>query len=137
MSRPPRSDATTPLRDRLKLEAMKAPPLRSTYPGVAELRIALQFDATLASQLSPQSFSYFPAAKAFFRYACPCHSCTGEFDISRYVADLAAKPGSQRRTRQVTLQCTGELRLDLKELTACPVGAQVQLCIIPHAETAS
>lgn len=137
MSRPPKAEATTPHRDRLKQESLRAAPLRDQYPKVAEIRVELQFNDRISPPPSAQSFSYFPAARGYFRYACPCHSCTGEFDVSSYVADLVAKPGVQRRSREVNMHCLGQRAMDHNERSACPIGAQVLVSIVPHAETKS
>jgi hypothetical protein len=134
LSRPPRAEATTPLRDRLKQESLRAAPLRDQYPRVAEIRVELNFSDRVSPPPSSQTFSYFPAARGYFRYACPCHSCSGEFDISGYVADLAAKPGAQRRSREVNISCVGHRAPDRNESTACPIGAQVLVSIVPHSK---
>lgn len=132
MSRPPRAEATTPLRDRLKQESLRAAPLRDQYPKVAEVRVELNFSDRVSPPPSSQSFSYFPAARGYFRYACPCHSCSGEFDISSHVAELAAKPGAQRRSREVNMNCVGQRAPDRNESTACPIGAKVMVSIVPQ-----
>ena len=96
------------------------------YPQLAEVRVEFEFqDGTLRAP-SAQAFSYFPAARGFFRYACPCHSCSGEFDISTYVAELAAKTGPQRN-RNLKLTCSGQRALDINERVACPIGASVRV----------
>lgn len=134
MSRPPKAESTTPHRDRLKLESSRAAPLREQYPRVAEVRIELQFEDRVSPAPSSQAFSYFPSARGFFRYACPCHTCSGEFDVTRYVADLAAKSGAKARSRQVSMLCLGQRLLDRSERSACAIGVQIMVSIVPHAE---
>lgn len=126
MSRPSRHVLPTNTRERLAYDFTRAAPLRDLYPQLAEVRVEFEFqDGTLRAP-SPQAFSYFPAARGFFRYACPCHSCSGEFDISTHVAELAAKTGPQRN-RNVKIACAGLRALDLKERVACPIGANVRV----------
>jgi hypothetical protein len=65
--------------------------------------------------------------RGFFRYACPCHSCSGEFDISTYVAELAAKADKPQRNRNLKLSCSGQRALDINERVACPIGASIRV----------
>jgi hypothetical protein len=118
----------------LKLESLRAPSLRDQYPGLAEVRVEFHFSDRQSPPPSSQLFSYFPAARGYFRYACPCHSCTGEFDVSRYVADLAVPASKRQRSREVNMHCMGQRALDRNERSSCPIGAQVLISIIPIAE---
>jgi len=93
--------------------------------------VDIEFKDGLSPSHSTQSFSYFPAARGFFRYACPCYSCSGEFDLSGVVAELASKP-DRSRTRSVSLSCTGQRAHELKERIPCPICAQVRLSAVPH-----
>jgi hypothetical protein len=135
VSRPPKAESTTPHRDRLKQELSRATPLREQYPLLAEVRVELQFDDRISPPPSSQAFSYFPAARGFFRYSCPCHSCSGDFDLTRYVEELAGKPGVKRRTRQINMMCMGSRLLDHNESSTCAIGAQVVVSVVPHMET--
>jgi hypothetical protein len=126
VSRPSRHVLPTNTRERLAYDFTRAQALRDLYPQLAEVRVEFEFqDGTLRAP-SPQAFSYFPAARGFFRYACPCHSCSGEFDISTHVAELAAKSGPQRN-RRLNLTCPGQRALDINERVACPIGASVRV----------
>jgi hypothetical protein len=117
----------TNTRERLAYDFTRAAPLRDLYPQLAEVRVEFEFqDGTLRAP-SPQAFSYYPAARGFFRYACPCHSCSGEFDISIHVAELAAKADKTQRNRRLNLSCTGQRALDMNERVACPIGASVRV----------
>jgi hypothetical protein len=130
LSRPPRSGLPTNNRERLKLDFTRAAPLRQIYPQLAEVRVEFEFQDGTERSPSPQSFSYFPAARGFFRYACPCHSCSGEFDISGYVAELASKGDKTTRSRRVNVTCTGQRAHDLNERVACPICARIQVSAI-------
>jgi hypothetical protein len=47
--------------------------------------------------------SLYPAARAFFRFACPCADCDGEFDLAAVVAELVTGGAAAKRTgRSVT-----------------------------------
>ena len=132
MSRPSRHVLPTNTRERLAYDFTRAQALRDLYPQLAEVRVEFEFqDGTLRAP-SPQAFSYFPAARGFFRYACPCHSCSGEFDISSHVAELAAKAGPQRN-RRLNLTCPGQRALDINERVACPIGASVRVSATQRA----
>jgi hypothetical protein len=127
VSRPSRHVLPTNTRERLAYDFTRAAPLRDLYPQLAEVRVEFEFqDGTLRAP-SAQAFSYFPAARGFFRYACPCHSCSGEFDISSHVAELAKKADKPQRNRQLKLSCAGQRALDINERVACPIGASVRV----------
>jgi hypothetical protein len=121
----------------LKYDFTRAVPLRQIYPQLAEVRVEFEFQDGTERSPSPQSFSYFPAARGFFRYSCPCHSCSGEFDISSYVAELAgkadnAKADSAKNSRRVNVSCTGLRLQDSNERVACPIGARVRVSATLH-----
>lgn len=127
-----RQPAALSRRERIKLETTRAAPLREIYPQVAELRIEFDFDDGTPRKPSAQVYSYFPAARGYFRYACPCHACTGEFDLSPHVVELAASEGRSRRSRSFTLVCTGQREPDTSESPACPICAQVRVTAVLH-----
>lgn len=127
-ARPP-SPATS--RERLKQDFTRAAKLRELFPQVAEVRIEFEFDDGSSLRPSPQSYAYFPAARGFFRYACPCHACSGEFDLSAAVAELAAKLERTQRSRQLRVTCTGQRAAEAQARVACPVCAQIRLSAVP------
>jgi hypothetical protein len=131
LSRPARS-APSNNREQLKLDSTRAAPLRDIYPQLAEVRVEFEFIDGTTRAPSPQSFSYFPAARGFFRYACPFHSCTGEFDLSGHVAELAGKTGRAQRTRSVNVTCTGKRAQDWNARIDCPICAQIRVSAILH-----
>lgn len=132
MSRPSRAGLPTSNREKLKSEFTRAAPLRDIYPQLAEVRVEFEFQDGTSRSPSPQSFSYFPAARGFFRYACPCHNCSGEFDLSTHVAELARKPGHTQRSRSVNVPCTGQRAHEVNERGACPICARVRVSATPH-----
>lgn len=127
MSRPPRHGLPTSHREKLRQDFTRAATLRQVHPGLAEVRIELEFHDDTSPPPSPQAFSYFPAARGFFRFACPCHSCSGEFDLSSHVAELAGSGERTRLVRKVTLECTGQRPLELRVREACPVRASIRI----------
>jgi hypothetical protein len=102
------------------------------YPQFAEVRIAFEFHDGGPRTPSPQSFSYFPAANGFFRYACPCHSCSGEFDLTGHVEELARKAGRAPRVRSFDLTCEGLRAEAADSKSVCPIGVRVLLTAVPH-----
>ena len=120
-------------RERLKLDFTRAPSLREIYPQLAELRIEFEFEDGTTRSPSPQSFSYFPAARGFFRYACPCHSCSGEFDLSGYVAEMADPAAFPSRSRRVQVTCTGQRAQELNVREACPICARIRVSAKMHS----
>jgi hypothetical protein len=121
-------------RERLKIDFTRAAQLREIYPQIAEVRVEFEFEDGTARTPSPQAYSYFPAARGFFRYACPCHTCSGEFDLSAHVAELAGKSGNPRRSRRVDVNCTGLRALEASVHGACPVCAHVRVSILHSTE---
>ena len=132
MSRGPRPAAMNS-RERLKHDHTRAAPLRELYPQLVELRVEFEFRDGTARSPSPQTFSYFPAARGFFRYACPCHSCNGEFDLSNHIAELAGKSGRSQRSRQLNVVCTGHRTGKPNEPVACPLCAEIRLSAVTQA----
>lgn len=102
------------------------------YPQFAEVRVAFEFQSDGRRTPSPQAYSYFPAANGFFRYACPCHSCSGEFDLTGHVEELARKVGRAPRVSNVDLACDGLCIEAANTQTACPIIVHVQLTAVLH-----
>lgn len=127
MGRPSRAGLPMSPHDKLRNDFNRAAPLRDIYPQLAEVRIEFQFEDGGPATPSPRSYSHFPGAQGFFRYACPCHSCNGEFDLSDHVAELARKPAKATRSQSVDLPCQG-LRLQAR----CPINAKVRVSAIAH-----
>jgi hypothetical protein len=81
-----------------------APPLRTLFPGVDELRIDLEFAQEFGFSPSNQVRVLHPAARASFRYPCPFPGCNGWFDLEWPIQALL-----QRRGKSLTAQlhCAG------------------------------
>lgn len=132
MARPPRQASASTGRDRLKQDFARAASLRELYPQLAEVRVEFEFQDGTTRTPSPQSFSYFPAARGFFRYSCPCHSCSGEFDLSPYIAELAEKSSRKPRARSISVSCTGQRAHQPFAPSECPICARVNLTATLH-----
>jgi hypothetical protein len=133
VSRPARSAPPTNSRDRLKQDFARTATLREMYPRLAEVRVEFEFEDGTSPRPSPQSFVYFPSARGFFRYACPCHGCSGEFDLTSVVAELAGKMDRAQQSRHVSVSCTGQRASEAQARVPCPVCAQVRLRAIPQS----
>lgn len=133
MSRPPKSGLVLRGRERLKQDFTRAASLRETYPQLAELCIEFEFEDGTVRAPSPQSFRYFPAARGFFRYSCPCHSCDGEFDLSDQVAELVGV-GRVQRSRQLQVFCAGQRAQENNTREACPICARIRVSAILHSK---
>jgi hypothetical protein len=84
-------------RERLMNERTRCAPLREVFPNVDQLRIELVFNDASAFIPSPQLHTLYPAASAFFRFACPCADCDGDFDLTGAVASLLESSPGRRR----------------------------------------
>lgn len=120
-------------REQLRLERSRTAPLREIHPRVAEVYVEFEFEDGTDRAPSPTAFSYFPAARAFFRFACPCHSCSGEFDLSAHVAELAREPGRVQRSRRVQVSCTGSRPRAVNSHEPCPICARIRLSATLHS----
>lgn len=98
-----------------------APTLRATFPQIATLQIELIFSDHTGMAPSSQSHAMFPAARAFFRFACPCFDCDGEFDLSTNVTTLAAGVKPASRTAASQLSCQGVRSRDRISGARCPI----------------
>ena len=138
MSRPPRHSPPIQHRERLRQDFSRAAALRQIHPELAEVRIELEFHDETSVPPSPQAFSYFPAARGFFRFACPCHSCSGEFDLSEHVAELARRSGALQRVRRLRVSCPGERLQEASTRAACPISVGVRVsAVVRSAEPSS
>lgn len=137
MSHPPKQSATLRNRERMKIEFTRAAPLREIYPQLANVRVEIEFDDGTPRKPSPQAFSYFPGARGFFRYACPCHTCSGEFDLSEHVAELVAGPGRTQRSSNVRIICPGQRTLEAGAESNCPILAEVRVSAVLHTREQS
>lgn len=101
--------------------------LRDTYPQLSELRVEFDYDDGTPRPPSLQSYFHFPAARCLFRYSCPCHSCSGTFDLSKLIAELVSDSGKTRLMRRVTLACEGQRPREKGVHEGCPVRASVRI----------
>ena len=98
---------------RLQLQSARAgaPVLRDRFPQVSALRIELRFEERGGITPSPQQHTLYPAARAYFRFACPCAECDGDFDLSPAIAAVLepAKATARGGDRAVSghLACEG------------------------------
>jgi hypothetical protein len=108
-------------------------PLRQLHPQLAQVSVRFEFQDGSARAPSAQSFDYFPAARGFFRYACPCNGCSGEFDLSCHVADLASRAGPVPLSVRVSMPCTGQRARDVNTRVDCPISARVLVRASTHS----
>lgn len=111
-------------------DRLQAPAMRSRYANIAKLQIDLSFAGTSRPPPSPQSHSYFPPARAFFRFACPCSECDGEFDLSASVAELAEVKRPSARTASGRMSCEGVHFRERATANPCPMALSWRLVIV-------
>jgi hypothetical protein len=80
--------------------------MRTAFPALPNLRIDLHFKDRPPRAPSTQSFTLYPAASAFFRFACPCTDCDGEYNLTAAVAALASA-GNNKSVARAHLRCQG------------------------------
>jgi hypothetical protein len=111
-------------------DRLQAPTLRGRYATIAKLQIDLTFAGTSRPAPSPQSHSYYPPARAFFRFACPCSECDGEFDLSAQVAELAEVKRPSARTASGRMHCEGVHFRERATAAPCPMTLNWRLVIV-------
>jgi hypothetical protein len=101
--------------------------MRQAFPQFEQLRVELAFGDTRSLPLSPQVHTLYPAAAAFFRFACPCADCDGDFDLAEAVTALAKSGALTSRGR---LACNGNRRDRPPGGTTCAVRLDYRLVSI-------
>ena len=111
-------------------DRLQAPAMRSRYADVAKLQIDLSFAGMSRPPPSPQSHSFYPPARAFFRFACPCSECDGEFDLSASVSGLAEVKQPSARTASGRLGCEGVHFRERATAAPCPMVLNWRLVMV-------
>ena len=118
-------------RERLMNERTRSAPLREVFPNVDQLRIELVFNDASAFIPSPQLHTLYPAASAFFRFACPCADCDGDFDLTDAVASLLLESSAGRRRVDASssgrMDCQGVRLRDMAGQKVCPMQLSFRL----------
>jgi hypothetical protein len=124
-------------REQLVSERARSATLRILFPEVGQLRLELAFNdpSKGSTQPSPQLHTLYAAAPAFFRFACPCADCDGDFDLTESVNKLIASAPGHRRVASLngTLSCRGTRFRDHATLeTPCPMQLTFRLSSEPQ-----
>jgi hypothetical protein len=122
-------------RERLLSERQRTAALRQLFPDIAQLRIELVFSSPTgqAPAPSPQLYTLFAAAAAFFRYPCPCADCDGDFNLTEAVTALNAGKASRRRAGSITgqLACQGT---QFRNHASLQAGCAMQVSYTIHSQ---
>jgi hypothetical protein len=118
-------------RNNLQFERERARVLRELYPAIGSVRVGLVFGDGAPRMPSPQSHTFYPAASAFFRFACPCAECDGDFDLGPVVgsllADVASAPPASARQVTGRKTCDGVRLRDRAGGHPCLMSLEYQL----------
>lgn len=112
-----KSDSAAPEREeRLRRARLEARALREVFPTASQVNVDLTFDPASELLHAPQSFSLYPAARAFFSYPCPYGDCDGVFDLK-----APAERALERTKSRVAglLECTGVRARDRQPRQPC------------------
>jgi hypothetical protein len=102
--------------------------MRGRFAAISKIEIDLSFSGSSRAALSPQLHSFYPPARAFFRFACPCSECDGEFDLTADVVKLAeGLPAS--RTESGKMRCQGMHYRASATATPCPLALAWRVAI--------
>jgi hypothetical protein len=107
----------------------RAPALRTMFPQVARVQLELSFRGAREAAPSAQTFVLYPAARAFFRYPCPCQDCDGEFDVTDAVRTMAAPDSTSTRSRTLEFHCQGARSRDRVSGSSCPMELSCRIVI--------
>jgi hypothetical protein len=123
------ANPATQRRELMLSERNRAAALRRAYPDVAQLRIELVFSNLSDHTPSPQRHTLYPAAPAYFRFACPCADCDADFDLMPAVAKLLDGPSGRKRSATVSgqMSCQGVRLRDRAGSSACSMQLNFQL----------
>lgn len=129
----PRKAANPAAQRRIDLQAdrAKTSSVRDAFPEVGVIHIHLGFSEPHPPP-SPQLHSMYPAASAFFRFACPCIDCDGEFDLAAAVVELASAGAPAKRTaRSVTgrSHCAGVHWRDSNHSEPCRIEMNYRVAV--------
>lgn len=123
------ANPATQRREQMLSERSRSAALRRAYPDVAQLRIDLVFSDLSNNQPSAQRHTLYPAAPAYFRFACPCADCDADFDLMPVVGKLL--DGASGRQRPATLNgqmcCRGVRLRDRVGSSPCSMQLKFQL----------
>jgi hypothetical protein len=124
-------------RELMLSERNRAAALRRAYPNVAQLRIELIFSDLTDHTPSPQRHTLYPAAPAFFRFACPCADCDADFDLRPVVAKLLDGASGLKRAATVggQMSCHGVRLRDRAGSKACSMQLKFQLVAAPATDS--
>jgi hypothetical protein len=128
------TSTTEQRRAQFQVDRARSPALRDRYPELGLLRIALRFEDGGLHTPSPQQHTLYPAARAFFRFTCPCVDCDGQFDLSEAVAALVSEGGGRarrvspgERSSRGSLHCEGVRFRDRDHSRPCPMQVAFDL----------
>lgn len=107
-------------------EYAHAASLRERHPELDALVIDCKFiDPSNFGTYSPRTQSFYPAAKAFFGFACPRLLClNGGFRLDEIVRQLIA---SKKLEASGVLECTGHLHPQDAQPTPCGLRLQYKV----------
>jgi hypothetical protein len=119
-------------REQLTNENLRAAQLGKLFPDVGQLRIELTFhepDERLP-QPSAQSRTLYPAAPAFFRFACACTDCDGIFDLTELITAFLTKNTGRKAGAGIEgrIACAGTRFRDHTSLQVpCPMQLEFRI----------
>lgn len=111
-----------------------AGPMRDRFPQLGELHVDLAFASRSDPSPSAQSFTLYPAARAFFKYRCPCTDCDGMTDLGAAVKALAATTLQSPGRSSGQLVCSGTRLANSAFSHSCSMRINYQLHAVPRRD---
>ncbi|HTV94902.1 MAG TPA: hypothetical protein VME42_02845 [Steroidobacteraceae bacterium] len=133
------ASASEQRRHHRQAERAQALTVREAFPNVGAVHVELSFDDHEGPVPSPQRHSLYPAARAFFRFACPCADCDGEFDLtdaSRELLRADAMASEADACVAGRISCQGTRLREKDRSAACGMELRFRLVSVISAEPA-
>jgi hypothetical protein len=111
-----------------QIDRQQAPTMRGRFAAISKLQIDLSFSGSSRATPSAQLHSFYPPARAFFRFACPYSDCDGEFDLTANVVKLAEGPPGAR-VDSGRMSCPGVHYRDSTTAAPCSLAVVWRLVI--------
>jgi hypothetical protein len=120
-------------RQAMQSSRIRAASVRTAFPKVAVIRLELDFVSGMHFAPSSQTFLLYPSAHAFFRFACPCADCDGDFNLTADVTEVvslrpqtASDPGSSFAGQNC---CQGVRRRDTAHSRPCGIELNFRIAV--------
>lgn len=112
------------MRERQSRDRACMPDLRSRFPQFRALRLAFEFSGKGPFTPAAQLAVLHPPAPAYFVFPCPYSDCSGEFDLSIPIADMAT---DNRESCAGSIRCSGHRNFESRVQAQCTLTLEFRV----------